>query len=123
MRSGIEQIEKNRLTVSPFHPSSVIFKGIYALHLNAYQQTFDRSYIGIQLFDDLVTSPRSSMNFIMNFLEVDPNIELNTAHKNARIKPKQMPEDARVMLTDFYSESIVRLGEMLDRDPAHWLSA
>ncbi len=88
------------------------------------------------IYDDLVSDPVGFVGGVMDFLELDNDIaadelDFRTNDKNVKLERSehdwdQMPvlSDAlRARLAEEYAEDVALLGQLMDRDLSHWLTA
>jgi len=120
-RQGVDEVEAENLEVGPFTPSSVVWKGLYAVHLAEYLDVLSAEKIQLFLLDDLASDPSAVRKELFDHLGVDDRPELTVEVRNARERAEQVPAEVHHLLVEFYRESVDVLEQLLDRDLSAWL--
>lgn len=120
IEAGIEWRRTGQLVLTPFHPSSVLWKGFYDEQIPPYLAEFGDQNVKLFLFDDLVRDFPAVRSELCAFLGVeDEPVELEK--KNSGSWSIQVPAEVRKRLADFYADSIRACAQLLGRDLDHWL--
>jgi hypothetical protein len=121
VEQGLKFLQKNQLIMAPFHPSAILWKGLYADRLAEYQELFGRHNVGVWLLDELKTDPIAFRAQLCQFLGVDDAPQVDLVSRNARAQTKPVDEVTLERLRAFYRNDVDRCGRLLDRDLGAWL--
>ena len=119
-RQGISEVQNGKLILGPFTPSSVVWKGLYALHLAQYLAVFPPENLEVFLLEDFSKDPASVRRELLTHLGVQDRENLPVKVRNARDRRERVGVEAQELLVEFYRESVTVLEELLDRDLGIW---
>jgi hypothetical protein len=118
--SGIEQLRDNGIASQSFHPTTCLWKGLYARHLCDYLEHFGRKRVRVFLFEDLIERPHLVQRDLCRFLGVRCPENLPFVVRSARPGAVPVSLQARDRLLDFYEEDIAICSQIIGRDLSHW---
>ena len=117
---GMESLEQGHLEARPFHPSAVLWKGLYANQLAEYYQHFEKESIGVFLLHDLKRKPGAFAERICQFLGISDRSEMPGV-VNARPRTEAVAPEDRKRLAAFYEPSVEALANIIGRDLSPWI--
>jgi len=104
-------------------PFAYVERGLYHQQLRRWFAVFDRSRMKIVLFEDFLAEPQRTLADVASFLDVDPGalpprqlaMENMSAAQGAR-----MPPALYRALAERFSDDVIALEKLIDRDLRHW---
>ena len=105
-------------------PFAYVERGLYHLQLSRWFAEFPRSQMKIVIFDDFLDDPSGTLREITSFIEVSSD---GLPKRPVEIENKSVPAEVRMApavrerLIELFSEDLINLGRLLDRDFSAWL--
>lgn len=72
------------------------WQGFYHQHLTTYGRYFPRDRIQVLLFEDVLADLQGSLRTVLQFLEVDDGVVLDTSHRHNSSRVTQVPKNERL---------------------------
>ncbi|MBF0371323.1 MAG: sulfotransferase domain-containing protein [Magnetococcales bacterium] len=119
---GEPLLRQNKLILSPFHPSAILWKGFFHQQVKQYLDLFGPERVRVYLFDEMIGDFPGFRQDLFSFLEVDDQPDAWLRQVNASKKNAPISDENRQRLQQFYRGDILKLGELLQRDLTSWLT-
>lgn len=120
VRKGMAALRAGHLEAQPFHPSAILWKGLYAQQLKEYLGVFSSESLGVFLLEDLRQAPATIASDICRFLGLPSSDAPSISHTNRRPSGEPVDRKIRAQLRDFYKPSVQELGSLLGRPLDEW---
>lgn len=97
-------------------------RGFYGTFIERYLKHFPREQLKIFLYEDLVNDPKSVVHACFEFLEVDPDVLVDTNERhNANPTTSPLSLGTKKRLFDLYRNDLLHLQKIIHRDLSSWL--
>jgi hypothetical protein len=122
LRLGQPLLDRSQLTLDPFHPTAILWKGFYAQQVKSYLDVFGRDRIFIRSFEEMTGDVPRFRGALTGFLGIEDKwpLQLNRVNESQNQTPMNYQE--KEMLRAVFREDIRSLEALLDRDLGVWLT-
>jgi len=103
IEQGLDHLDRGQLMMAPFHPSAILWKGLYRRHLGEYLMRFPKHQLLLIDFAEIVQNPGGVIRALSDHLEA-PLTGTKIPVSNASDGSTKAFPKARDMLVKFYEQ-------------------
>ncbi len=106
MAQGVREVRSGKIVLHPFSPSTIVFKGLYQLHLRSYAQHFSAQNLMVLPYDLLHRDHGAFFAALFAFLDLPPVVGTArfavTKVNSAKYPQTRDEKQARSVLAELY---------------------